>query len=249
MEELEKTNKITNDNFMIGKKNPVKKPRRNFESDGSASSGEETKAPPAQQRFWTGPAVCRQCKASKDGFRCAHNQEHVACAGCNLQMPRRADIHQQCQVCERFFCNLSYRSLKHCDVGVQTIAQSMIRWTVLPPSTFNENLFEQNVVKDLMRQQGKTVQQVCTQALEQPQDVNLAGRAVRPQRDWYVCKTCSDLLLGELLFRYRELAVAQLPANIRDRPKCWYGKECTTQKHNQAHAAKYDHICPKIKRK
>ena len=138
------------------------------------------------------------------------------------------------------FCNQTYRSLKHCEVGVQALAQSMIRWTVLPPSTFSENLFEQNVMKDLLRQQGKTVQQACAQALEQPQDVNIAGRAVKPQRDWYVCKTCSDLLLGELLFRYREQAGAQLPQNIKDRPKCW---ECTTQKHNQQHAAKYDHIC------
>lgn len=248
LQELEQSNKITNDNFTVGKKNTPKKPQRTFESDGSASSGgEETKAPAAQQKFWTGPAVCRQCKASKDGYRCVQKQEHVACANCNIQIPRRPDLQQQCRVCERFFCNLSFRTLKHCDVGVQTLAQTMIKWTTLPPNSLSENLFEQNVLKDLLRQQGKTVQQVCAQTLEQPQDVVLAGRAVRPQRDWYVCKICSDLLFGELIYRYREQA--QVPPNVKGRPKCWYGRECTTQKHNQSHAAKYDHICGNTKRK
>lgn len=246
--ELDRKNKITNDDFKVTKRKAKKK--SGFESDGSASSVGEAKQ---AVQYWQGPAQCRQCKAEKDGYRCVFKQEHVVCNTCNTRMPKRPNIPQQCQVCKKYFCNLTYRSLKHCDSGVETLKARMAKWTTVPPGALSGNLYEQNVLKDFIRGQGDTVPQFYGKAVqklaESDWEVTVGGKKVKPRQEWPLCKDCSEDFQGELIFIYRESVHEQFPAFVKARPKCWFGRECTTQKHNAQHAQKYNHIGANTKKK
>jgi len=52
----------------------------------------------------------------------------------------------------------------------------------------------------------------------------------------------------DLIFKYRLSVQNSMPAQVKSRPDCWYGKECYTQGHNSHHAQKYNHACPNKKK-
>lgn len=52
-----------------------------------------------------------------------------------------------------------------------------------------------------------------------------------------------------MVLRYRGAIKDQLPSDIKNRPKCWYGVNCKTMIHNEDHAKKLDHICEQVRKK
>ena len=64
-----------------------------------------------------------------------------------------------------------------------------------------------------------------------------------------VCSSCIDKIWCSLLFYWRDSINSEMPAAVKNRSKCWYGCECTTQSTNLVHAQKYDHIGPNLKKK
>ena len=64
-----------------------------------------------------------------------------------------------------------------------------------------------------------------------------------------ICHFCMERIWPELLYYWRESLKPAMPDSVKNRPDCWYGKECKTQATNLVHAQKYNHICPNLKKK
>ncbi|KAI8820755.1 uncharacterized protein EV422DRAFT_530024 [Fimicolochytrium jonesii] len=64
-----------------------------------------------------------------------------------------------------------------------------------------------------------------------------------------LCIFCCTSIFEELCYLYREDLCLNdpsnsfLPAEARNRPNCWYGRECRTQRHNESHARRLNHVC------
>jgi hypothetical protein len=145
LKQLELKNKITQDSLTISSKNSF---------DTSDSSEEEVKAPRRAVRV-----RCRQCARSVQGYKCTATQEHIVCSQCQVPMPQRTGVPQTCEGCQKHFCNQYWRTKPRCSYGVRPRQLMQLEsyrgtmFTSLPPSSLNENQFEQNVLLDFLRSQ------------------------------------------------------------------------------------------------
>jgi E3 ubiquitin-protein ligase CHFR len=168
LKELELKNKITQDSLTISAR------KKSFDSSGSASesSEEEVKLPrrgrPARV---TNRVRCRQCARSVQGYKCTATQAHIVCSQCQAPMPQRPGVPQTCEGCQRHFCNQYWRTNPRCTFGVRPRQLMQLEsyrgttFTSLPPSSLNENQFEQNVLLDFLRSHSLTFNHVVEAAL------------------------------------------------------------------------------------
>ena len=56
------------------------------------------------------------------------------------------------------------------------------------------------------------------------------------------------LLIWEPLIWRHHILFPLLPDSLAQRPDCWWGSNCRTQKTNAAHAEKYNHVCEQTKK-
>ena len=50
---------------------------------------------------------CLNCRIRhRDGFMCGRNTPHVTCSGCGNLFPQRQDTSVQCELCDKYYCNL-----------------------------------------------------------------------------------------------------------------------------------------------
>lgn len=161
--------------------------------------------------------------------------------------PDEPDIPQQCFVCKNYFCD------KYMEDGCQNINGRLdkledITIVDVPPTAFKQNNFEKQILINYLDSKNISVNdcwKVCVANLfdHKYQLGNVFLQNI--QRDSYICYKCSRQIFSELIYQYRlkEVDKNDLPENIRDRPDCWYGKNCRTQFNKQDHARKYNHIC------
>lgn len=125
-------------------------------------------------------------------------------------------------------------------------------FTSLPRTALNENLFEQTVLLDYMRSNAVSFLDIANSVIADMAASRWTPRLCELYVDTrdisltafsHICAGCSVLLWNEMIYRYRDSITIRLPAHISGRAACWYGKDCKTQKHNQAHAQKLNHIC------
>ncbi|CAO1619080.1 unnamed protein product [Sympodiomycopsis kandeliae] len=68
----------------------------------------------------------------------------------------------------------------------------------------------------------------------------------------HYCEVCSEGALHHFIQAWWTWIHLEkkdtLPAEVRDLPDCWYGRECRTQFHSDDHARRYNHVCNNIKR-
>ncbi len=112
------------------------------------------------------------------------------------------------------------------------------------------NAHEQEILKDYMSGRGITLKKVFDSMLDDMvakkwtyknglnADVTLAKTDV-------LCEDCFANIWSDLLYRYRVSVSSMMPAEVKKRKDCWYGKDCKTQRHNDDHAKKLSHICEK----
>ena len=115
------------------------------------------------------------------------------------------------------------------------------------------NGYERRILLEHLQQRGLSASQLLTDCLGrvaagafvarcERAALGPAGRVVAP--DARICPACSDATFGVLCYQYRVAIPAdQLPAAVTQRPNCWYGKECRTQRSNPMHAERLNHIC------
>lgn len=184
LDELDAANTFKQDRTVLNNK-------KNFKSDGSASSSEDevptvTRAKPragrgvaaARQQMQTNPMICRQCPKAFEGYKCVPNQPHIQCFSCKNYMPDRK-MNQTCQICLRGFCNLYWKTGK-CRVGIQPIdSYKSTLFTTIRPTSISENKYEQNVTAEYIRKKNlnmNIVSQEMMDAMEVNQwDINLSN--------------------------------------------------------------------------
>ncbi|KAJ3158846.1 hypothetical protein HDU86_002534 [Geranomyces michiganensis] len=63
-----------------------------------------------------------------------------------------------------------------------------------------------------------------------------------------LCGSCANQVLAHMMEWYRKnIPRNELVPKLRNRPDCWYGKDCRTQFHSLAHAEKLNHFCENTK--
>ena len=64
----------------------------------------------------------------------------------------------------------------------------------------------------------------------------------------HACRNCASTVFSDLVFDYTKAIPKQdLPGTTGNRPECYYGKNCRTQKHNPQHQQRYNHVCDQTK--
>lgn len=178
LDELDAANKFKQDRVILNKSPAAR--------DSSSSSSEEDLAAPVRGRGRVARAgrgvaaaraqvaqagqvqvqnVCRQCTKVVDGFRCVLGQAHLQCYFCKLFMPDRV-LNQRCAGCDRGFCNLYWKAGK-CRVGINTVdSYRNTVFTAIRNSCLFENIFEQNVVNNYIRNKGITIGVVAQEMMD-----------------------------------------------------------------------------------
>ncbi|KAJ3045169.1 hypothetical protein HK097_001264 [Rhizophlyctis rosea] len=119
---------------------------------------------------------CEQCPpgAAADGFSCPDGAAHVMCSGCMRLMPNRAQdptVTQQCEYCQRFYCKLYYPA-GLCGAGnIRNFAKlNDHRFDTIPNTSFGRNFFEQEILREYLRNAAVDVQSVWEEGLRKVED-------------------------------------------------------------------------------
>ncbi|KAI9209519.1 uncharacterized protein BJ171DRAFT_484202 [Polychytrium aggregatum] len=210
--------------------------------------------------------------AAPDGFRCnpAH-MNHINCTTCQNLMPNRwrePGINQRCPYCIRYFCAAYYDNA--CRVAQPNSFRPLRDHTfdAIPDAAFNHNTYEKNIFVQYLEDHNLSptdIWRTCLQRIEADQykvhanalGAQGGGTAIAnrppgnnplPQNnvapDTHACHSCATHIMSELCYLYRaDLNQDDLPNEVRNRPDCWYGRNCRTPRHNQDHARKLNHVC------
>eukprot|EP00331_Platyophrya_macrostoma_P029209 CAMPEP_0176437080 /NCGR_PEP_ID=MMETSP0127-20121128/18393_1 /TAXON_ID=938130 /ORGANISM="Platyophrya macrostoma, Strain WH" /LENGTH=490 /DNA_ID=CAMNT_0017820607 /DNA_START=34 /DNA_END=1506 /DNA_ORIENTATION=- len=201
------------------------------------------------------PTSCVQCTTpAADGYVCPPHAIHIRCFSCKTAMPERplCGIPQRCEMCSTPFCDLYFGGCKNpAGVGyLQAVKDHDMN--ALPARLFNGNTVEQSILSSYLAVAGTSVQTAWTECLQKFADGTWSHDIPNGPTglSQVVCKPCCLRVFSGLLYHYRRAIPRDaLPANVTNRPNCWYGKECRTQYKNVTHAQNYNHACPQEKRK
>ncbi|XP_076916509.1 uncharacterized protein LOC143576259 [Bidens hawaiensis] len=217
--------------------------------------------------------ACDECGTDYGGFECNQNTVHLECHACGNMMPSRTDIvvPQHCEwstysltqllrliTCDNFdpfdtnwqawgvtdhFVVLIGNPGRIQEIGERTIIR-------IPYLAHEWNWQEQYVTERCIERMGKTLQDVVSEWVEKldNQDIDLTrmplNHAEMITSETHVCNDCYDKLVSYFLYWFRIcLPKDHLPPDAAEREDCWYGYACRTQKHNEDHARKRNHVC------
>lgn len=178
---------------------------------------------------------------------------HILCQCCMEPMPdRRMDKmvleneqlpDQQCSLCLRFYCHLYWGCKNAGCLGCLNTFRHMNFGDRCLAGLINENVHESQIFADYLTAQGltwKDVLQECLQRLEGEQYTcapAVTGETV-------LCYSCALASFRQLSYSYRkDIPADQLPAVVRSRPNCYWGRNCRTQKTRPHHAQNFNHVC------
>ncbi|KAJ3188230.1 hypothetical protein HDU85_005380 [Gaertneriomyces sp. JEL0708] len=213
---------------------------------------------------------CRECLQPRgDGFQCSPGDPHQVCTGCLSMFPLRTDnpavlAIQRCLVCEIPHCGRYYGS-EGCRGRTPSQQRlDLYEFSNLPVSAFRGNRVEWNILWGYLRDKDIPVQKILTDGLARISDghyyftvdnfsVRYSSSPPNPSSadetplvlpESNVCILCANQIFKLLVYKWREaIPLDELPADIRQRPNCWYGWACRTQLHRDSHAEKLNHIC------
>ena len=208
-----------------------------------------------------GSTSCPECTTPSplDGFQCPPFGNHLKCLLCKTTFPDRPllsdALPQKCFVCTQPFCDIYLGGCKN-PAGrgyLQPIDDHEL--DKLPTgSLFGGNTVEIGILTAYLEQVGMTAEELwkeCRTKMQTgvwvPDVVSVSGP---PRVDSPVCKPCAQRIFSSLIYHYRRaIPRTELPMAIAERPDCWHGVHCRTQKHSLMHAQKYNHVCAQVKRK
>ncbi|CAF1324115.1 unnamed protein product [Rotaria sordida] len=214
--------------------------------------------PVANVRF-----VCRQCPpqiavtADPTDFQCPGNQNHILCQCCIQPMPDRRDepdIHQHCEICKQFFCNIYFQQCSR--AGCLGCLNHLRDFNFSPrhlTNFVNDNPVESQIVQDYLTNNHKTIRDLlieCCDRLDRNEFTcsNIDRNAAVPSSK-VVCYKCGLKMFKELVYQFRVHMKQDdiFPVIMRNRDNCYYGKRCRTQYTKIGHAQKLNHACEQIK--
>jgi len=223
-----------------------------FNSEGSGSDEEEKKSQPATGSSLIGTTVngwsttlSRNSTTATTVVRAVVPAGKV-CMNCSKKGSTKVSTLMGCTFCQRAFCNITSKCPRGSN-NLFTFAEQH-KFPDLNATSFNGNTIEQNILRDYARNKKKIlVSGLYLEMLDKSSkdNWNIAHRGTMANlsRKSLVCRECVDALWDDLAYRYRESITKALPANIRSKPDCWYGRNCRTQIHNLQHSQKLNHVC------
>lgn len=123
-----------------------------------------------------------------------------------------------------------------------------IPWAGVTANSLNKNAYEQRVLNDYVKTKRFNIVQFKNDLIDKCQAAGNweieddLGNKQTITKDSSVCRNCSAKVWERILYCYRDHITNELPNNVKNRANCWYGKDCRTQGHRYAHAAKLNHI-------
>eukprot|EP00826_Nyctotherus_ovalis_P029030 TRINITY_DN22894_c0_g1_i1.p1 TRINITY_DN22894_c0_g1~~TRINITY_DN22894_c0_g1_i1.p1 ORF type:complete len:210 (+),score=43.94 TRINITY_DN22894_c0_g1_i1:434-1063(+) len=147
----------------------------------------------------------------------------------------------KCFLCGREVC-------KAC-TDKQKVFELSKQWVLsIPDTAFSGNKYEQRIMQDYLNKSNLTVVKLTKEMLDKVEagEFKFSNRHLK-QTD-IVCYKCFVNTWNDLMYKYRVTISGKLPLSVTKRPDCWYGRECTTQSHNNEHARKFNHICENTKK-
>lgn len=125
---------------------------------------------------------------------------------------------------------------------------SLIPFAGITQNSINKNGYEQRVLKDYISKKKFSIYQFRDDMLNKCEAdgdweiEDTAGNTQTLHKNSAICMSCAATVWETAIYMYRKSIHNELPANVKNRDKCWYGTECRTQGHNYAHASKLSHI-------
>ncbi|XP_065055437.1 E3 ubiquitin-protein ligase CHFR-like [Rhopilema esculentum] len=201
------------------------------------------------------------------GFTCSLNQVHILCSCCNQCFPDRRgtvlsakkagaasnasqpsekiNMDIQCTACGRLYCNLYWGCRKPGCLGCLNKFEDFNFGAACLSRILNNNEFESTVLKNYLAQKSigvKDLLKICVEKLQSKEFV-CPSRPDLTAND-IVCFSCGLRYFKELTYQYRShIPEGELPVEVMRRDKCYWGKNCRTQQHNNNHASRFNHIC------
>ncbi|KAJ3071599.1 hypothetical protein HDU98_005101 [Podochytrium sp. JEL0797] len=223
------------------------------DEDGSGSSEEEE-----EEVLLTTCPHCPPNSSAVDAFSCdATTPLHVRCFQCASLMPDRHLDTQQCKYCCRSFCNLYFASSGGCSADPNSFMKlEDFKFSFIPYDTFSGNTFERSLLLQICESNDITFDTLFSYGLQLGNLVtgpnlmpHTAAAGIQVSSDHFACRDCAGAIFNESCFVYRRDMEADLiPDAVKNREKCWYGRDCRTQRHNAAHASRLDHVCENIRK-
>ena len=154
---------------------------------------------------------------------------------------------RRCKLCNKGICAGCNRNATNYINEIKSHDLKSIRKTYL-----NENKYEQDILISFLKSSGLDINKIIKAQIDEIETKKEKFQSiiteVELKKSDLVCPDCFQQVINQLIYKYRENIGQKLPENIRKRPNCWYGKECTTQNKNDDHAKKYNHICENKKK-
>lgn len=186
---------------------------------------------------------------------CQPNQNHVLCQCCLQPFPDfRIGINhavearpQQCGICYRAYCHAYWGCRKADCLGCLNKFKEMNFGRKALNGLILDNQFESEIFKDYIDSKGlsvKDVLQECCRQMDAGKFSVPAQGTHRLKSETPVCYACGLNNFKQLAFQYRKtLNPLDLPAQAQNRPDCYWGSKCRTQRNKPHHARNFNHIC------
>lgn len=183
----------------------------------------------------------------------------VAADNADLQQQQQRQLRgpQRCGCCSGAFCDAYCGPCAH-PAGrnalqkmqdYNAVGSDPVRGSLPIAFLYKGNVIEQQILIQYLQDNNITPKEAWQTCLEKFKagawtlDITAGGGGIITANT-PLCKMCAEKVFASLLVHYR-IAVPrdQWPAAVGARADCWYGLECRTQHHNQAHAQKLNHVC------
>ncbi|CAL1535415.1 unnamed protein product [Lymnaea stagnalis] len=186
-------------------------------------------------------------------FTCAPNGNHVLCLCCMQPMPDRRKNNQippqQCGICYRAYCHAYWGCRKLECNGCLGKFKDMNFGEKCLASLILNNAYESEIFKNYMETKGLSVNDVLAACLAKMVlgEYVCTNQAVLSANDGIntpVCYECGLRNFRDLAYNYmRDIPLGELPAEVKNRTNCYWGRHCHTQRNKPNHARRFNHIC------
>ena len=174
--------------------------------------------------------------------------------------PEESKAGDKCNVCKRtkisssrpatvcILCRIRVCSKCKETKGIHPLEEH--KADAMPPHALNGNKHEQQILSTFLEENKTELATVLETEMREMESKKWTYKSglnadVALKGSDEICAECFANVLNDFLYRYRESVKATMPIEVKKRKDCWFGKECKTQRHNDDHAKKYNHICDK----